>query len=103
MSRITEILSGRFPKSYARHLGELLSAYQDSGLASPHLVEEVVSGEDGKLWARVWEAMLYRHLVSLGFQPHCFGMKKSGRNPRLSHPTSHSRPPQPTTGFRIMC
>jgi hypothetical protein len=78
MSRITEILSGRFPKSYARHLGELLSAYQGSGLASPHLVEEVVSGEDGKLWARVWEAMLYRHLVSLGFQPHSFGMKKSG-------------------------
>jgi hypothetical protein len=80
MSRITEFLTEHFPRNhyYADHLGELLSAYEDSGLASPHFVEEVVGGEDGKLWARVWEAMLYRHLVSLGFQPHTTGMKKSG-------------------------
>jgi type I restriction enzyme S subunit len=80
MSQTTEFLARRFPGNdyYAGHLTELLSAYEKSGLASPHLVEEVVSGEDGKLWARVWEAMLYRHLVSLGFQPHSAGMKKSG-------------------------
>jgi hypothetical protein len=70
MSRITEILSGRFPESYAHHLGELLSAFNDSGLASPHLVEEVSSGEDGKLWARVWEAMLYHHRRSIGIKFH---------------------------------
>jgi type I restriction enzyme S subunit len=80
MSRITKFLSDRFPQndSYAHHLGELLSAYKDSGLASPHLVKEVVSGADGKLWARVWEAMLYRHLLNLGFKPHSAGIKKSG-------------------------
>jgi hypothetical protein len=80
MSRITEFLAERFSGNdcYAEHLGELLSAYEDSGLASPHLVEEVVNGEDGKLWARVWEAMLYRHLMNLGFKPHTAGMKKSG-------------------------
>jgi hypothetical protein len=82
MSRITKFLSARFPQNdtYAHHLGALLSAYEDSGLASPHLVEEVVSGEDGKLWARVWEAMLYRHLLTLGFKPHTAGMKKSGEH-----------------------
>ncbi len=80
MSRITEFLAERFSGNdyYGEHLGELLSAYEDSSLASPHLVEEVVSGEDGKLWARVWEAMLYRHLLNLGFKPHTVGMKKSG-------------------------
>lgn len=59
------ILGRTLPRNdcYAGHLGELLSAYKDSSLASPHLVEEVVSGEDGKLWARVWEAMLYDHLL----------------------------------------
>jgi hypothetical protein len=50
----------------------------DSGLASPHLVKEIETGEEGKLWARVWEAMLYHHLLSLGFKPHTAGMKKSG-------------------------
>ena len=80
MSRITEFLASRFPGNdhYANHLAELLSAYEKSGLASPHLVKEVVSGEDGKLWARVWEAMLYGHFVGLGFQPHSPDMKKSG-------------------------
>jgi hypothetical protein len=55
MSRITEFLASRFPGNdyYAHHLAELLSSYEKSGLASPHLVKEVVSGEDGKLWARV--------------------------------------------------
>ena len=78
MSQITEFLASRFNESYAAHLGGLLSGFKKSGLASPHLVEEVVSGEYGKLWARVWEAMLYRHLVSFGFQPHTASMKKSG-------------------------
>jgi hypothetical protein len=80
MSRIPEILARRFPENdyYEHNLGKLLSEYEKSGLADPHFVEEIKTGEDGKLWARVWEAMLYCHLVSLGFQPHGFGMKKSG-------------------------
>jgi hypothetical protein len=80
MSPIKEFVVERFPGNdyYADHIATLLSSYEKSGLASPHLIEEVVSGEDGKLWARVWEAMIYRHLLSLGFQPHSAGMKKSG-------------------------
>jgi hypothetical protein len=80
MSPIKKFVVARFPGNdyYADHIATLLSSYEKSGLASPHLAEEVVSGEDGKLWARVWEAMIYRHLLSLGFQPHSAGMKKSG-------------------------
>jgi hypothetical protein len=86
MSRIPEILAKRFPENdyYYEHLGKLLSEYEKSkyekskpGLASRHLVKEIETGEAGKLWARVWEAMLYRHLLSCGFQPHSAPMKKS--------------------------
>jgi len=69
MSRITEFLSGRFPESYAHHLGAILSAYNESGVSPPHLAREVTSGCDGKLWTAVWEAILYQHLSSLGFKP----------------------------------
>ncbi len=79
MSWITERLLERFPESYAHHLGELLSAYQASGLAPPNLVAEVASGDHGTLWAHVWEAMLYRHLLSLGFEPQTAGVTKAGQ------------------------
>ncbi len=81
MSRITEFLSGRFPQNddYADHLGELLSAYENSELAPPNLVSEVASGGDGKLWAHVWEAMLYRYLSNLGFDPQTAGVTKAGQ------------------------
>jgi hypothetical protein len=69
----------RFPQSYAHHLGELLSAYQASGLAPPNLVSEVASGDHGTLWSHVWEAMLYRHLLSLGFEPKTAGVTKAGQ------------------------
>ena len=80
MSQVRKFLVVCFPGNdyYANRIAELLCAYEKSDLASPHLVEEVASGDDGKLWARVWEAMLYRHLVSLGLQPHSSGVKKSG-------------------------
>ena len=81
MSLITEFLARRFPQNddYAQHLGKLLSTYEDSGLAPPNLVSEVVSGCDGKLWAHVWEAMLYRYLLNLGFEPQTAGVTKSGQ------------------------
>jgi hypothetical protein len=78
VSQIKEFLCKQFPESYAHHLEELLSEFNKSGLASPHLASEVQSGDDGKLWARVWEAMLYRHLLGLGFKPCTTYMKKSG-------------------------
>jgi hypothetical protein len=82
MPSITKILAARFPGNdyYEHDLGKLLSTYQESGLASPHLVEEIASGEDGKLWARVWEAMLYHHLLSIGFTPRTASIKKSGES-----------------------
>jgi type I restriction enzyme S subunit len=71
MSEIRKFLVIRFTgnNDYAEHLGRLLVEYQESGVAPPHLVSEITSGCDGKLWAGVWEAMLYRHLSSLGFTP----------------------------------
>lgn len=69
MSRITDFLEQRFPGNHTApsHYGELLSAYECSRLAPPNLIEELTSGDDGKFWAHVWEAMLYRHLANLGF------------------------------------
>ncbi len=61
------------------HLVELLSVYRDSGQAPPNLVREVTSGDDGKIWAHVWEAMLYRYLSNLGFEPQTAGVKKAGQ------------------------
>ncbi|WP_425158362.1 hypothetical protein [Candidatus Binatus sp.] len=79
MLRTNEHLLERFPENYARHLVELLSAYQDSGLAPPNLESEVAPGDDGKLWGHVWEAMLYRHLLNLGFKPQTAGVTKAGQ------------------------
>ncbi len=67
MTRFAHFLAQRLPQRYACHLDDLLSTFQNSGLATSNLVEEVMSDDDGKLWARVWEAMLYRHLSNLGF------------------------------------
>jgi hypothetical protein len=78
VSRITAYLLERFPDSYAHHLEELLSAYEDSGLAPPNLVQEV-SADAGKLWAHLWEAMLYRHLLNLGVEPQTAGVTKAGQ------------------------
>jgi hypothetical protein len=80
MSQIEDFLACRFPQQsvWQRHLGELLSAYEGSGLADQHLVTEVISGDDGKLCARVWEAMLYRHLSRLGFDFQKIHATKSG-------------------------
>lgn len=40
---------------------------------------EVASGDDGKLWAHVWEAMLYRYLSNLGFELQTAGVTKAGQ------------------------
>jgi hypothetical protein len=82
MSRISISLSKYFPRNeyYRRHLGTLLTTYADSGLASRHIINEVETGDAGKLWARVWEAMLYDHLRRLGFQFLKSGMTKVGEH-----------------------
>jgi type I restriction enzyme S subunit len=79
MSAISEFLEGRFHPSYLAHLGDLLSAYEASGLVPPNLVTQVTSGDEQRLWAHVWEAILYRHLSVLGFRFRGGGVKKAGQ------------------------
>jgi hypothetical protein len=62
------------------HLSELLSTYKDSGLVPPNLVGEITSGDDGKLWAHVWEALLYRDLVACGYEIRRDRVRKSGQH-----------------------
>lgn len=66
---IAHFLRAKFPHGPTAHThyGELIVDFWESGLASPHLLTEITSGGDGKFWSFLWEAMLYRHLRSLGF------------------------------------
>lgn len=79
-SKIAMQVATRFPGRAAReHYGELLNGLLGSGLAPPHMVQEVASGEDGKFWACVWESMLFRHLTDRGFEFRRGHVKKSGQ------------------------
>lgn len=66
------LLQGRPASREVRgHWEGLLYDYERSGLAPPHLRKEVsqgCAGELQKLWACLWEAMLYRHFKNLGFE-----------------------------------
>jgi hypothetical protein len=68
-ARIDAFLAAKFPKNAIApaHYGELLAPYALSGLAPPHMLSELETGDDGKFWSIVWEAMLYRHFTDLGF------------------------------------
>lgn len=70
MSDIRKNLANQFPgnSTAQEHFGDLLIAYQDSGLAPPNLRQEMATGDEQKLWACIWEAMLYRHFANLGFE-----------------------------------
>src|SRR5580658_3996877 len=69
--RLAVALQRRFPNNMVApaHFGELLTEYAASGLSPPHLVAEIETGDEGKLWSSIWEAMLYRHLRSIGHTP----------------------------------
>lgn len=79
--RIDAVLRKRFPNNEVApsHFGELLCEYLDSGLAPPHMVSEIETGDEGKLWSNIWEAMLYRHLVALCYKPRN-SVKAAGQN-----------------------
>jgi hypothetical protein len=64
--RIAAALQNRFGNNQTalNHFLDLLLQYAESGLSPPHLVPEIETGEEGKLWSYIWEAMLYRHLRS---------------------------------------
>jgi hypothetical protein len=82
-------LTRRLPESPTGrpHWEGLLLQYGDSGLAPPHLLAEIISGDDHKFWTNVWEAMLYRHLSSLGFDVRGNVKKAGQRGPdfRIEH------------------
>jgi hypothetical protein len=80
MSRISDALEKRFPNNAVApgHFGELLAAYEASGLAPPHMRQEVAAGERG-LRAHIWEAMLYRYFSGLGFEFRRDKVRKAGR------------------------
>jgi type I restriction enzyme S subunit len=69
--RIAVILEQRFPNNQIApaHFEELLGEYAESGLGPPHLITEIETGDEGKLWSCIWEAMLYRHLRLQGYNP----------------------------------
>ncbi|MGD0110124.1 MAG: hypothetical protein ABSC06_39840 [Rhodopila sp.] len=68
--RIWAVLQERFPNNNVApsHYGELLAEYAASGISPPHLVAEIETGDEGKLWSCIWEAMLHRHLRSAGYK-----------------------------------
>lgn len=78
---LASFLKQRFPENtvMSDHVVGLLDDYERSGLAPPHMLEEVTSGEEGKLWAHIWEAMLYRHLSERGFEFRESRVRKSGQ------------------------
>lgn len=82
MSRLANFLACRFPENGVApgYFSDLLSTYGDSGLAPPNLVGEVTSGDDGKLWAHVWEALLYRHLLAHRYEFRRDRVRKSGQH-----------------------
>jgi hypothetical protein len=64
---VDEFLTNRFADSppELRYYTRLWQAYQASGLADPHFTREIMRGDDGQFWSRVWEMVLYRHIAGL--------------------------------------
>ena len=79
--RIEFFLAAKFPNNEIApmHYAELLVPYTESALCPPHLLSELETGDEGKFWSAIWEAMLFRHLLSLGFIPKN-NSKASGQN-----------------------
>jgi type I restriction enzyme S subunit len=79
MSEIVDWLRKRFPNpDFSEHYEGLISKYMASGLAPPNTSTEITSGDRG-LCAHIWEAMLYRHLSSLGYEFRRGNVRKAGQ------------------------
>ena len=79
MSEIVDRLRKRFPnREFSEHYESLISKYMASGLAPPNISTEITSGDRG-LYAHIWEAMLYRHLSSLGYEFRQGNVRKAGQ------------------------
>nr|WP_298688071.1 hypothetical protein [uncultured Dongia sp.] len=68
-----------FPAPYLEHLADLLGSYRASGFASPNLIREVATGDLGKIYSALWEAMLYRHFTLHEIELENLPTKKAGR------------------------
>jgi type I restriction enzyme S subunit len=68
MPQFVQFLRTAFPdmsdEAYI-HYSELLSLYQKSAFAPPHLMQELETGSQEKSWSCIWEAMLFRYLQCL--------------------------------------
>ena len=71
--KLQKFLSEKFPASTPaqEHFLSLLKAYKASGLAEENLCSEIFASsqkvDEGKFWANVWEAMVYRHIINLKY------------------------------------
>ena len=79
--RIEAFLRWKFPNNRIapQHYAELLVPYAESGLCPPHMLSELETRDEGKFWSCLWEGMLYRHFLSLGFAPRNYS-KPSGQH-----------------------
>jgi hypothetical protein len=74
------------------HFFGLLQSYNSSGLAEEKLFSEILAscqtGNEGKFWENVWEAMIYRHIFCLKYpfiKPCKSGKDKLGPDFCFSH------------------
>ena len=69
--RILAVLDRRFPNNRIapEHFYRLIEEYAQSDSRPPHLVAEIETADEQKLWSYIWEAILYRHLRSLRYIP----------------------------------
>jgi hypothetical protein len=77
---INAAVNHRFTPQGARdHYATMLIKFFRSGLCAPHMAQDIETGDDGPFWSFVWEAMLYRHLRSRGYEFVRGLVKKSGQ------------------------
>jgi type I restriction enzyme S subunit len=80
MSWISDAIAKHFPALNHDYFAELLSPYDNSGLAPPNFRSEIIGGSERAFWAHVWEAMLFRHLSALGFEFRKGHVTKAGQH-----------------------
>jgi type I restriction enzyme S subunit len=71
MTSVDEFLREYFKDSPARaeFCLRIWGSYRSSGLADSHFENEITSGDEGRLWQRMWEMVFYDHLRNHGHKP----------------------------------
>jgi hypothetical protein len=80
MSWISDAIAKHFPALNHDYFAELLSPYDNSGLAPPNFRAEIIGESERAFWAHVWEAMLFRHSSALGFEFRKGHVTKAGQH-----------------------